>query len=236
MEKGNFGVISFYEKNGVWYKDQRTACFSGLSGSYFYSKVPLDFIKSSLVNVTPNRITNDKLYMNYIRPFEVFDEVYVLIDHTKGLVSEDSLNKLIELVNEITHCKIIKKTISIEEISHDDIYFKSYLDKELLLLKFDLLKTYDQNLILLNFIRNYWYSPKDDYSKNFFELLNNKEFCKFRDPLKILTNANKEACRLNNVMHSHGHSNTQPHNLLKVKTKQQLLDYAGFSTRSFLTT
>lgn len=236
MEKGNFGVISFYEKNGMWFTCTNRACFSGVSGCYLYSKTPLDFIKSNVGNLTANRITHDKLYMNYIRPVEVFDEVYILIDHTKGLVSEDSLNKVIELVNEITPCKIIKKTISIEEISHDDAYFKHYLDKELLLLKFDLLKTYDQNLILLNFIRNYWYSPKDDYSKNFFELLNNKEFCKFRDPLKILTNANKEACRLNNVRQSYGHSNTQPHNRLKVKTKQQLLDYTGISTASFLTT
>lgn len=236
MEKGNFGVISFYEKNGVWYKDQRTACFSGLNSIYLYSKSPLDFIKSNLDGLKSNRTTRDGLFMNYIRPFEVFDEVYILIDHTKGLVAEDSLNKVIELVNKITPCKIIKKTVSVEEISHDNAYFKPYLDKELLLLKFDLLKTYDQNLILLNFIRNYWYSPKDDYSKNFFELLNNKEFCKFRDPLKILTNANKEACRLNSVMNSYGHSNTQPHDRLKVKTKQQLLDYAGFSTASFLTT
>ena len=109
---------------------------------------------------------------------------------------------------------------------------------------------YDNNLILLNFIRNLWNCPLQyvpvhrgngknmlkDYTSVFFETLYKIEE---KDPLKMLIEANIEACRPlvynHNTIVGPGHSNAFPSRFLKIKNVDELLKYKGTSVRSFLT-
>jgi len=121
-------------------------------------------------------------------------------------------NLIVSVINEITPCKLV---------NIDNVWY----------IKFKLLGTYDQSLILLSFIRNLWYEPKAGYSKKFFESL---KVATQEDPLERLTWANKEAC--DDAGYGYGHSNVHKKSSLKVKKSKQLLEYKGLCTRTFLTT
>lgn len=130
---------------------------------------------------------------------------------------------LVKELNKITPCSVVEEGN------------KKYI-------KFQLLPTYNQSLVLLNFIRNLWHNPKDYNWKNkdmntvyfhvFFETLKKS---RYKDGLKRLTTANKKACEASKAI-SAGHSNMHPANLLKVKDSESLLSYKGQSTDYFLTT
>jgi hypothetical protein len=119
---------------------------------------------------------------------------------------------LVSIINEITPCEIVQ------------IGAKSYI-------KFQMMETYDQSLVLLNFIRNLWHQPKTGYTEKFFESLEKAEQ---KDPLERLTWANKEACP-KSILYPPGHSNVFNSFKLKVKKKQELLEYKGISVYDFLT-
>ncbi len=126
---------------------------------------------------------------------------------------------LVNTVNEITPCEFV------------EVKDKKYI-------QFKLLETYDQSLVLLNFVRNLWHSPpipqaKVPYHKVFFETLEKSEH---QDPLEKLTYANKEACPDNLLYGAIGHSNVFNKKMLKLKKKDDLLKYKGNSTQVFLTT
>ncbi len=103
-----------------------------------------------------------------------------------------------------------------------------------------LLSTYDQNLILLNFIRNLWHSPTETcfpttdnrYATYFFEALEKSTYI---DPLKRLTNANKKACEKYGYKRNVGHSNVAIGSSLVLKDKESLLKWQGVVTNQFLT-
>lgn len=119
---------------------------------------------------------------------------------------------LIEIINKITPCEIIK------------------IDK-FNLIKIQLLSTYDQSLILLNFIRYLWCDyGKFDYLL-FFDFLENDKL--YDEPLEKLTFANALASVYNN--YSGDHSNKVVPKLAKIKNTEQLLSYKGNSTQQFLT-
>lgn len=135
---------------------------------------------------------------------------------------------LIKYINKITPC-------SLETINNVEY------------IKFQLLGTYDQSLILLNFIRNLWYSPdvtydyyngkkefgtdKKFYFNYFFE---NLKKSKYREAFKRLTYANKRASELIKCYSSLGHSNLGNGEKLKVKTIPELLEYKGDNISNFL--
>lgn len=118
---------------------------------------------------------------------------------------------LISLINEITPCSIVDKYIC-----------------------FKLLSTYDQSLILLNFIRNLWYQPFIGYTDTFFTILSTDT--KYKDPLERLTHANSIGCSKAKNGYGMGHSNVHIGVNLIVKNTKQLLEYKGGSTRTFLIT
>ncbi len=126
--------------------------------------------------------------------------------------TKEYIDLIIEVTNEITPCKLI----TIDEINYIQI---------------QMLDTYDQSLIVLNFIRNLWNEPIPEYSVKFFKALKATDISD--DSLVRLTTANKVALKGNKG--SHGHSNTAPEESIKIKTKQQLYDYQGYSTYGFLT-
>lgn len=121
---------------------------------------------------------------------------------------------LIGTINQITPCAITKK---------DGRNF----------IKYTILETYDQNLILLNFIRNLWHEPHKGYVARFFEnlILSGLEQ---KDPLARLTWANKQACP-QHLVYPPGHSNVYMHKTLRVKEAVALIKYKGYNTYSFLT-
>jgi hypothetical protein len=120
---------------------------------------------------------------------------------------------LISLINTITPCSIVTRD------------GKKYI-------KFKLMKTYDQSLVLLNFIRNLWHEPLSGYSVDFFKMLKG---AKYKDPLARLMWANKEAVKMNKrqPIYALGHSNVHPFDRLKIKRASMLKRYCG-SCSSFV--
>lgn len=139
------------------------------------------------------------------------DDKYIYIDKFKEKGTQCHITRLIELINQITPCELI------------EIEKKQYI-------KVKLLQTYDQSLIVLNFIRNLWYAQPFYRKHMFFKNLYDSEHT---DPLEILTAANKSACK--RIIFG-DHSNARAQHDLKVKTKDQLLAWKGMSTHHFLTT
>lgn len=131
---------------------------------------------------------------------------------------------LINLINKITPCELVT------------IKNKKYI-------KFRLLKTYDQNLLLLNFIRNLWHSG-DDAGWGEFDVDNCHSIIFFKklislrskDTFTRLTRANKYACIEKKIKYCPGHSNLNCGAKLKIKTTEELVNYTGRSTQEFLTT
>lgn len=133
---------------------------------------------------------------------------YVYIDSFTVAKTSKYQRLLITLINKITPCSIVTRKT------------KKYI-------KFKLMQTYDQSLVLLNFIRNLWHEPLPGYSKDFFEVLRKSK--KYKDPLARLTWANKEAVRLNKqqIIYAPGHSNVHPVDKLKIRRASTLKRYKG---------
>lgn len=127
------------------------------------------------------------------------------------------VKELISILNEITPTSLVKENK------------KRYI-------KFKLLDNYQKNLVVLNFIRNLWYEPYGviDYTKKFFEYLKESKD-KYEDPLQRLTWANKKASVgfFSNSIHF-DHCNITASNKLKIKTKEQLFAYDGYTQSGFL--
>lgn len=122
--------------------------------------------------------------------------------------------RLLTLIDKITPCKIV----TIDGTRY---------------IKFKMLQTYNQSLILLNFIRNLWHEPIPGYAEKFFTSIN-KSKDQYKDPLARLTWANREACDKAFYM---GHCNVHDKKLLKIKTTKELLAVINLqSTKDFLTT
>lgn len=130
--------------------------------------------------------------------------------------TEKYIPKLISIINEITPCKLVE----IENVEY---------------ISFKMFNNYDRSLILLSFIRNLWWKqPGFDY-KVFFDYISNNEY---KDPMELLTEANKEAC--SDLMFN-DHSNCHNKRDLKVKTVKQLKkafkenEASLINTKTFLT-
>lgn len=159
---------------------------------------------------------------------ETNEENTIYIIKFRSKETEQYIPLLIKYINKITPC-------SLETINNVEY------------LKFQLLNTYDQSLILLNFIRNLWYSPDVtydyyDYKKQFEKdkkfyfhyFFENLKKSKYREAFKRLTYANKKASELINSFSGSGHSNLGNHQKLKIKTIKELLEYQGNSVYEFL--
>lgn len=148
----------------------------------------------------------------------------IYIDSYIDPLTEMYIEPLLNIINQITLCKL-------EEI-----------DKKVYI-KYNLLEKYDQNLILLNFIRNLWHTPVGKsftpYTTKFFENIVNNPL-NYTDPISLLTWANKDAVEevTNKVQYlgSPGHSNVHDHNRLIVKDLPDFLEFNYNGTSTFLTT
>ena len=159
---------------------------------------------------------------------------FIYIDQYENEETKQYIDLLINTINKITSCKIV------------EIDKKEYIE-------FKLLQTYDQSLVLLNFIRNLWHAPGGtyydyttkaikikypEYIDKFFHILKETSY---KDPLAKLTDANKQACFLENPKthnfgFSPGHSNVHKEDTLKIKYSKDLFNFNGLSTMTFLTT
>lgn len=130
--------------------------------------------------------------------------------------TKDYIDLIVKTINGVTLCELVT------------INNKDYI-------RIELLNGYNQNLILLNFIRNLWHEPFAGYSLNFFKALEKEQD---KDALVRLTTANKKALEIKeyNNNYSPGHSNVHKASSLKIKTKEDLLKGEPASTASFLTT
>lgn len=148
----------------------------------------------------------------------------IYIDSYIDPLTEMYIEPLLNIINQITLCKL-------EEI-----------DKKVYI-KYNLLEKYDQNLILLNFIRNLWHTPVGKsftpYTTKFFENIVSNPL-NYKDPISLLTWANKDAVEevTNKVQYlgSPGHSNVHDHNRLIVKDLPDFLEFNYGGTSAFLTT
>lgn len=114
--------------------------------------------------------------------------------------TEPYVSDLIQIINEITPCSIVE----IDTIKY---------------IKFQMFDDYDRSLILLNFIRNLWYKNAGFETELFFKELKNS---KLTDPLSILCEANKKACKKVVIT---DHSNCVKASELTIKTVKQLMNF-----------
>lgn len=139
------------------------------------------------------------------------DHIYI-DNYIEPQITDEQRKRLIYLINKITPCKFV------------NIEGKVYIE-------YKKIKGYDNNLILLNFIRNLWCVGHSGFNyKGFFnDLLKRK--LRNQDYLVFIMTHFK-----NNIVdppayqdHSNIIGNIIP------KTKEELLSYTGYSTKEFLT-
>lgn len=150
-------------------------------------------------------------------------ENYIYIKDFECEETQKYIPLIIELINKITPCSIV----TINRIKY---------------IKFKLLETYDQSLILLNFLRLLWYDPKEVYGKSSFSLSFFRYLSKsrYKDPFKRLTKANKIANEEQSYRyHIKGHSNCfgrnafgESYKFLILETKD-LLNFKGIALVEF---
>ena len=148
--------------------------------------------------------------------------------------TEIYIKHIVGIINKVTPCKLvsIKKTVYI---------------------KYKLLKDFNKDLILLNFLRNLWNInniPYDkliilknverteiqlQYTSIFFKTLKSN-FKMYKDPVQRLTHANFIACKSLEITNSPTHSNVHKYDLLKIKDTKSLLESKVHSTMNFLIT
>ena len=162
-----------------------------------------------------------------IKDIDKQEEDIIYISNFRRTQTEKDIPLLIQLINEISPCELV----TINNIEY---------------IKFQLLKTYDQSLILLNFIRNLWNHPGVSHTEGaqqpflpkyidiFFDELKKS---KYQDPLQKLTDANKKACvDYRECSYGLGHSNVHTAKDLIIKDSKSLLQSKISSTRDFLIT
>lgn len=125
---------------------------------------------------------------------------YIYIYNFERDLTYKYIKPLLRIINKITPCRLIK------------LKGTSYIS-------FKLLGSYTKNLILLNFIRNLWHSPKIPYGNTqvlysiifFNELMK----CRLKDPIRKLTHCNYIACKKIGFPLFLGHSNCYIPSLMK---------------------
>lgn len=144
------------------------------------------------------------------------DTKEIYIKDFKYKETEEYIPLLISIINKITPCELVL----IGSINY--IKYTLFTDR------------YDNNLVLLNFIRNLWCQQTrfEKYNVNFLKALESVKDSK--DGLVALSYANVISLQNVNMAYSPGHSNIYPKTI--VKTTKELSEYKGNSTREFLTT
>lgn len=110
------------------------------------------------------------------------------IDEFKGYVTNEQINQLIYIINKITPCRIIK-----------------YKDKEYIAIRLinNHKDWYNNNLIILNWIRCLWYKPYIADFEKFYKLI--FDYTDNMDPLYFLMDCNRQC--LKESSYGFNHSN-----------------------------
>jgi hypothetical protein len=120
--------------------------------------------------------------------------------------TEKHIPKLLSIINEITPCELV----TIDGMEY---------------IQYKLLPFYNQNLLILNFIRYLWYIPEEvDDAEVIQSTFFNKLYSDiYTDPISILTYSNKEACK--NVFCSMSHSNLTEQQFIEIQTLESFRAY-----------
>lgn len=122
---------------------------------------------------------------------------------------------IVQLINKITDCKY--------DAENDCIEYK-------------MLKGFNRNLILLNFIRYLWFSPLNNEASTVFfkklsDLFNNTNI---NDPLVLLTIANRYTAKVIGYVETPTHCNYYHYSYLQIRKTNELLNCNFNSTKQFL--
>jgi len=140
----------------------------------------------------------------------------IIIDDYRVTETSKYVNLLVKIINKIQPCELI---------TQGD---KTYIC-------YTRIGLYNNDLILLNFIRNLWNEPISGYSVAFFEELSKLETKKLSAMEKLLT-ANRIACEKAKSTYSYGHSNCHKFAELVIKKLPKTFHSQHLSTtHSFLT-
>ena len=179
-------------------QNSNTSCWAGLKNApstYTYYEGEGNNIKS----ITP-----------------IFTDNYIYIDKYKqDRVSEKSVKRIVELINKITDCSIVK----INEIDY---------------IKYDCLPNHYQNLTLLNIIRMLWYAPHNFNNRTFLQK-SIFEDDSTEDPLSFLLRIIDLNIDKTQTYIGYGDHSCIYKNIIITRTKEDLLNYKGTSMQYFLT-
>ena len=153
---------------------------------------------------------------------------------------------VVDCINKITPCRIVhlshpryqlapnaKPPNGPQDISVGTIIPEEEQKDKCPYIKINLLKTYNQCLVVFNFLRSLWSEPKKGYSYTLFDTL--KQTDPNDDALVRLTKANIPACQLafkKNVTYEGDHCNLYRNT--KVRTSEDLFKWEGTSVRDFI--
>jgi hypothetical protein len=149
-----------------------------------------------------NNIIKKYICFGFLRDYSE-DTLILNLKSFNQILKEEYIIKLCEIINRITPCiyNNLDNTISYTFINSE------HKDR------------YNRNILLLNFIRNLWYTPifVDYDSIRFFEELNYND----DDPMIILTRANLISCEKTKISPTH----CNVHKDCKIKTLKDFNDH-----------
>lgn len=196
--------IYHLDKNNKLVKNQNNSCWAGLKEKFYYFKP---------ANVEPISSHNKNVEIDLKPGFERIIFINKYKDNS-GKVTEKDQKRIVYLINKITPCSIVL------------INGKNYI-------KYALLKNHYSNLLLLNFIRTLWHYPnctkKFNIDQYYIDI--NKRIPNKMDVLSFMLKCVKD--NISEIVNYEGDHNFI-YNDIKIKTKQQLLDYIGQSMEYFL--
>ena len=160
-----------------------------------------------------------------------FDEI--LISQFDEPETRGYQSLLVNIINDITPCAFEihngSRYIKYKMLVPPGLKFENYVYSHANPIPHDAM--YEQNLVLLHFIRYLWNQPVAGFTKRFFQYL---ELCDYPDPLSRLTWTNQSAVKdCCSPYSSPGHSAIHPG--LIIKKKDQLLNWSGGTCTAFLT-
>jgi len=196
------------KKYGEIVKNSNSACWQGISYSTINKKYVLkNLLKFDKWGFSKNRTNYNIPNIGIYKKISKDGNIYIVKYKEKETLKYVDL--VVGIVNQITPCEIVK----LKGRHH---------------IKYKLLDTYGQNLVVLNFIRYLWHTPGGEYfdRDKFFTTLKNSKRCK--DPLKRLLWANKVACSTSKFSSHHSAAYTKKR--LLIRGTKELFKHVGKDT------
>lgn len=231
----SYQCFLYYEnKEGELEKNTNDACYAGLNSFYIPKKNSLSEITNKII-ADKGFNKEDSKKNTYVYYFKQFGEIKyydyisigeiannprtIYIRNFEEKETKQYIDDFIYLLNTIVPTEIVE----IKKIKY---------------IKTNLLHTYDQSLIFLNFIRNLWYSPRqyyvatEDFENEYYNLFFKNCFeNEYTDPISKLCYANKIACK--HFKNALGHSNVNDPSKINIKTVEDLKNFKENTSINF---